>query len=106
MADDERMHTPDDPDFEGAEFISREAMIEYKVTTFSWLGGITWSWSRWSSEVDDHDHCVICHEAAFSTAYEGDLREGWQSVSFESPLWLCPTCFERFRDRLGWQVAV
>jgi hypothetical protein len=42
MADDEPTRTPDDPDFEGAEFISREAMIQYKVANFE-LDGIAWT---------------------------------------------------------------
>lgn len=107
MADDERLTTPDDPGFEGAQFISREAMIQYKVANFSDLEGITWEWVAWSPGADDHDHCLICHEVAFSKAYDGDLREGWRSVapSWDSPGWLCPTCFDRFGERFGWRVA-
>jgi hypothetical protein len=106
MGDDERLTTPDDPEFAGAQFISQEAMIQYKVAHFE-LHGFTWTWAMWSSDKDDHDHCLICHDAAFSHEYDGDLREGWRSVepSWESPGWLCQDCFDRFRDHFGWRVA-
>jgi hypothetical protein len=105
MSEDERQTTPDDPDFEGAQFISHEAMIQYKV---GWLDvhGIAWTWATWSADADDHGHCLICH-AAFSTAYDGDLREGWRPVEStrEHPMWLCPPCFERCGAHFGWRVS-
>jgi hypothetical protein len=121
MAEHNRMTTPDDPDFEGAQFISREAMIQHKVTQWPALRDIEWTWSIWtewqfewtdtetgvvSIETHDHDHCMICHEAAFSERFHGDLRSGWRSVEPSDPAsWLCPDCFDRFRDQLGWTVA-
>ena len=107
MCDHERLTTPDDPNFEGAQFISREAMIQHKVANASDLHGIAWLWATWSPDGDDHDHCLICHDAAFSESYDGDLREGWRSTesNWESPGWLCHTCFDRFRKHFGWRVT-
>jgi hypothetical protein len=54
-------------------------------------------------EIEDHDHCLSCHEAAFSERYEGDLREGWaiRGPDWKPPAervdafyWLCPRCYE------------
>src|SRR4051812_25292556 len=104
MPDDERLTTPDDP--EGAQFISREAMIQHRVANLD-LREVVWSWVTWSPTNDDHNHCVICHDVAFSATYDGDLREGWRSeeATGEPPAWLCPGCFGRFREHFDWRIA-
>lgn len=121
VQDDDRLITPDDSRFEGAEFISREARIQCRVANVEGLDGIQWRWTRWSEwsfqwrdpetgvesmEVCDHEHCVICHDEAFSEKYSGDLREGWKAdFDGRAACWLYPNCFDRFRERFGWSVA-
>jgi hypothetical protein len=99
MAESADLIPPDDPRFEGAEYISSAAAEEDKLRA-DWLLGVTWEWARWNERaairvgnvtmpksdaeatvsgelaVWDHDHCEICH-AGFSSRYPGDLREGW-----------------------------
>ena len=121
MSDDGELITPDDPRFEGAEFISREAGVQYRVANVEGLDGLTWAWATWteyeyqwrdptsgvlSTEVCDHEHCVICNHAAFSESYEGDLREGWtMNADDRTSRWLCPDCFDRFSAQFGWTTA-
>jgi hypothetical protein len=116
---------PDDPRFEGAEFISEIAGIEHKILTATWLRGACWRWAAWKERpavftdaktgeqtptVWDHDHCELCH-LGFSERYEHGLREGWtmpgpaglpDSEWKPNYHWLCPDCFEQYRERLGW----
>lgn len=92
-----------------------------------YLVGAEWRWARWSEyddpipdasaqggirvEHQDHDHCTICYEKAFSERYVDDLREGWTTggprarqagTPRDEYYWVCPDCFEAFRDELEW----
>ncbi len=120
------MIPPDDPRFEGAQFISAEAQTKYIVDRSDSLVGAHWRWETWrdrravrvgntvtpldpnQTDVDassgtptvwDHDHCEFCHEAAFSERYPDDLRAGWTT---SGPIWLCNDCFTEHRDRFRW----
>ena len=116
---------PDDPRFEGVQFISEGAMIEYKIQQATWLQGVRWHWATWKERpavfidaktgaetptVWGHDHCEICHQG-FSERYDDDLREGWampgpaglaEAEWKPNYHWLCPNCFEQYRERLRW----
>jgi hypothetical protein len=116
---------PDDPRFEGARFISNNAMIEHKIQTWPSLRGACWRRAVWRERsavftdrktgeqtptVWDHDHCEICHQG-FSERYADDLREGWAmpgpaglpTAEWQPDYhWLCPRCYEQYRERLGW----
>lgn len=50
----------------------------------------------------DHDHCEFCG-MKFSLSAPDALREGYASEGDER--WICPTCFEDFRDRFAWRVG-
>jgi hypothetical protein len=125
----EELIPPNDPRFEGAQFISDEARRSYTVERSPYLHGAVWRWAQWnerpatrynpetgeeSDDVWDHDHCHFCHKTAFSERYEHDLREGWttagpmgQPASERQPdyHWVCPTCFERLREQFKWTTA-
>ena len=49
----------------------------------------------------DHEHCEFCG-AKFST-YEGDLHAGY--CTLDRYRWICPTCFEDFKDEFGWTIV-
>lgn len=89
-------------------------MDDWRLTNqASWLTGATFrrkpyrAWSeRW-----EHDHCAFCWAkfADESAAIPDALSEGWAVVAWgprrrDDYHWVCPTCFEDFRDRFGWQV--
>jgi hypothetical protein len=102
-------------------------MIEYKGQQATWLHGVRWRWATWKERpavftdaktgeqtptVWDHDHCEICHQG-FSERYDDDLREGWTmpgpaglpEAEWQPDYhWLCPRCFEQYRERLRWSV--
>lgn len=49
---------------------------------------------------NDHDHCEFCSNK-FGKAPD-DLKEGYSTEDGYS--WICPTCFEDFKDRFKWKV--
>lgn len=50
----------------------------------------------------DHDHCEFCWAEFGTSSVEEVLREGFCTP--DQYRWVCPTCFEDFRDRFGWTV--
>ncbi len=57
------------------------------------------------SQRREHDHCEFCWDKfAEENLIPGALQEGWPLVgSTDFPddnRWICPPCFEDFRDRL------
>jgi hypothetical protein len=48
----------------------------------------------------DHDHCEFCWTKLSN--HEGDLREGYSYN--EGRRWICPKCFEDFREEFRWTV--
>jgi hypothetical protein len=119
---------PDDPRFEGAQFLSDAARLHHVVENSPQLIGAKWHWAVWKEQeaveydprtkeetpaVWDHDHCHFCYETAFSERYDDDLREGWTTTGpagapteEQQPEyhWVCPDCFERYRDPFAWTV--
>lgn len=52
----------------------------------------------------DHDHCDFCW-AKFMDEQDGipgTLHEGY--VTEKERTWICPRCFEDFRERFAWNV--
>lgn len=126
MGRHEELIPPDDPRFEGAQFISADARIAYTVEQSSFLQAAVWHWAEWKErpataydpttgeewlEVWDHDHCHFCYDTAFSERYDNDLREGWTTAGprggtpeeqMPNYHWVCPPCFEQYRRQFGW----
>jgi hypothetical protein len=50
----------------------------------------------------DHDHCDFCWEKFSLTECEGSIREGYATV--DDYHWICPACFEDFKDMFEWKV--
>lgn len=69
-------------------------------------------YKRWS-ESWDHDHCAFCWAAimeADDAAEPGaTLTEGYATTAEhprgENYYWICPRCFEDFKERFGWTVV-
>jgi hypothetical protein len=61
-----------------------------------------WATYRAPSPVWDHDHCAFCW-ARFMEADDPEiLREGYTTDDLLH--WVCPPCFEDFRERFGWSL--
>ncbi len=75
-------------------------------------GGV-FQWAYFAYEIfgDDHDHCRNCFVKFTGTDIPGVLHEGFVT-KLDRPagvwpwFWLCGDCFERFRDRLQWEVSL
>ena len=65
----------------------------------------------------DHDHCAFCWAKFMAADYAPEQREwreahpeiltaGYTPVKEEAGrrIWICPTCFEDFREQFGWTV--
>lgn len=57
------------------------------------------------SEKWDHEHCDFCW-AKFSD-FEGDLHEGYCTGTDNkgSEYWVCPECYNDFKDRFEWKLS-
>lgn len=53
----------------------------------------------------DHEHCAFCW-AKFCLC-EGCLREGYctRPQNEQGALWICPGCYEDFKEMFGWTVG-
>ena len=130
MPDEHELIPPDDPRFEGAEFLNEDARLWHVIEGSEYLRGKQWHWAVWrehptvrydpttgetTPSVWDHDHCHFCYEVRFSERYEGDRRDGWttsgpggvpEDEHRPEYHWVCPDCFERYREVFGWTVAI
>lgn len=89
---------------------ARELMLmpdDWRITTQeTYLSGRTLRWSRWTAYKPgwDHDHCEFCW-AKFAAEVDDDVEydTGWMTAD-DTYHWVCPRCFEDFRERFGWTV--
>lgn len=53
----------------------------------------------------DHEHCAFCWENF--CLHEGCLREGYctRPQNEQGALWICPGCYEDFKEMFGWTVG-
>ena len=51
------------------------------------------------SENWDHEHCAFCWEKLAGPGVRWYLTEDGRD-------WICPVCFEDFKERFGWKVLL
>jgi Family of unknown function (DUF6188) len=51
----------------------------------------------------DHDHCEFCSAKFTVEALPDTLQEGYATL--DDYHWVCPTCFEDFKDLFAWTVS-
>jgi len=51
----------------------------------------------------DHDHCEFCSSTFCLEEHSDCLKEGYATL--DDYRWICPTCFEDFKDLFGWEVV-
>ena len=56
-------------------------------------------------ETWEHEHCVLCGDKI--SQYENTIHEGYTSTSKgrKDYWWLCPECFNDFKEMFGWEVV-
>ena len=84
-----------------------------------YLREATLTWKRYHAphETWDHDHCEFCWAKFMDTSrFDDESREQHADIlsagytpappnpRFGSA-WICPTCFEDFRERFSWTVV-
>jgi hypothetical protein len=52
----------------------------------------------------DHDHCDFCWAEFCFKQCEGALQEGYATL--DDYHWICPTCFEDFKDMFEWKIII
>lgn len=51
----------------------------------------------------DHDHCAFCSAKFMVEDHPDVLHEGYATL--DDYHWICPTCFESFREKFCWALA-
>jgi hypothetical protein len=73
----------------------------------NWLSGRAVRQAEWSSDRPDwdHDHCAFCNaEIAEVKTDHVEYTAGYVRAD-DNYTWICPPCFEDFRERLAWTIA-
>ena len=71
-----------------------------------YLMGATFKRTPWSSARRgwDHDHCAFCGTKLASAEIPDAMHEGYGTPDLYH--WVCPRCFEDFREEFRWVEAV
>jgi len=74
------------------------------------MSGVPFMHRRYEQISEDwtHDHCEFC-SAVFSEKVRPEyLNEGWATPYQDQEdvfRWVCPKCFEDFKEEFGWVVV-
>lgn len=73
----------------------------------TYLAGRTLAWRSWTSPRPDwdHDHCDFCWDEISDRPVDEHVRYNSAWVTSDDTYhWICPECFEDFRQRFAWKV--
>ena len=56
------------------------------------------------SETWEHEHCAFCTEKI--STYQGDLHSGYCTTDDKQSQWICPVCFDDFKDEFRWKIRI
>lgn len=51
----------------------------------------------------DHDHCEFCGQKLAEYKADDVLNEGYATE--DNYRWLCPECFDDFKEEFGWELS-
>jgi hypothetical protein len=72
------------------------------------MHGRAMRWAVWTPTRDDwdHDHCVFCSAEISDRPVDDhtDYNAAWVT-SDDAYHWVCPACFDDFRERFEWFVV-
>jgi hypothetical protein len=71
----------------------------------SWLADRDLCWREWRPYRPgwDYDHCAFCHAEIAATGH-AELTAGYVTTD-DHYTWICPPCFNDFRDQFHWRVV-
>ena len=63
-------------------------------------------WSVWSPyrEGWDHDHCAFCWAEISDQPIDEHTEHNTAWVTDDNYHWICPKCFDDFRERFAWVI--
>ena len=68
-----------------------------------WLDGKAWTRKAYRPQAgSDHEHCIFCWAKLMEGGVNDAMSEGYTTDDGEQ--WVCPTCFDDFRERFHWTV--
>ncbi len=73
-----------------------------------YLRSVRLRWRNWwSYRADwDHDHCEFCHAEISDRPIDGHTEYNAAWVTDDDYHWICPRCFDDFRERFDWKIAI
>jgi hypothetical protein len=78
---------------------------DWRLTNqLAYFKGVELSWRRYRAfrQGWEHDHCVFCWSEFAEREDAEVLHEGYATI--DEMKWVCPTCFEDFKDIFEWRV--
>ena len=51
----------------------------------------------------NHEHCEFCFAKFMEKGNENTIQEGYCSLDNQN--WICPTCYEDFKERFKWTLV-
>lgn len=67
------------------------------------LAHVQWTRRAYRDTAGDHAHCELCWAKLMERGAADVLLEGYAST--DGTRWLCPACFDEFKDDLGLVVT-
>ena len=77
-------------------------MKDWRLTNQeNYLQGKSLRYSRWFSRGPgwDHDHCAFCW-----VEFPREYAAGYCTPDGQH--WICPVCYQDFKERFGWRVGL
>ena len=62
-----------------------------------YLRNMTFRYKKYDIPYPEHSHCEFCWRK-FGAG--GDIQEGYGSVNKDDDIWICPECFNDFKEML------
>jgi len=72
-----------------------------------YLVGAQFAWAGYRDPKTDrdHDHCEFCWQTFMERPTERAITEGYRTRIGEVERWVCPSCFEDFREEFRFTVS-
>lgn len=58
--------------------------------------------SKYSNNLGDHEHCEFCSRKISTNP--DTLQEGYCSIDTPYKYWICPNCYNDFKEIFKWEI--